>query len=207
MIERTFGLQARGTTVRVEALRRRYDLPHHGLHPGRQSRDPPQADMDLGAVFVATCLAAASARPHGRLANYPSRSRPGWASTPISPSPSCSGRHSWQDGPRRGVPVRRAVPRCRALRVREWLINAHPALAEARHRGRHRPVPGLIGLQSAGIVVAHPVTLVTLGNLTAARYVARRAPALRYRPRSMRAGAGRDPDRHPRHRFAGSPSA
>src|SRR5262249_59263295 len=37
------------------------DVTHHDIHHVRQSGDPEKAGMDVGAVFVATCLAAAAA--------------------------------------------------------------------------------------------------------------------------------------------------
>src|SRR5262249_8559633 len=54
--------------------RRARDLSHHGLHHVRQSGDPEKAGMDVGAVFVATYLAAAAGSIiMGLYANYPNR--------------------------------------------------------------------------------------------------------------------------------------
>ena len=47
-----------------------------------------KAGMDYGAVFVATCLAAAAGSAiMGLYANYPIALAPAWGSTPISPLP------------------------------------------------------------------------------------------------------------------------
>ena len=52
------------------------------------------------------------------------------------------------------------------LKVREWIINAIPhglKLAIAAGIGLFL---GIIGLKNAGIIVDHPVTLVTMGDLS-----------------------------------------
>ena len=49
-----------------------------------------KAGMDVGAVFVAACLAsAAGSIVMGLYANYPIALAPAWGSTPILPLPSC----------------------------------------------------------------------------------------------------------------------
>src|SRR5215831_13091085 len=67
-----FVLLAQGTSIATETPGRARDLSHHGLHHVRQSGDPEKAGMDVGAVFVATCLAAAAGSIiMGLYANYP----------------------------------------------------------------------------------------------------------------------------------------
>src|SRR5262245_25300941 len=61
-----------GAEHRDRTRRRARDLSHHGLQHVRQSGDPEKAGMDVGAVFVATCLAAAAGSIiMGLYANYP----------------------------------------------------------------------------------------------------------------------------------------
>ena len=49
-----------------------------------------EAGMDFGAVFVATCLAAAfGTLVMGLAADYPVALAPAWARTPSSPTPWC----------------------------------------------------------------------------------------------------------------------
>ncbi len=49
--------------------------------------------------------------------------------------------------------------------IREWVINAVPRSLKLSIAAGIGLFLAVIGLQSAGIIAAHPVTLVTLGNL------------------------------------------
>ena len=90
MLDRYFGLSQQGTDVRTEFiagvttfLTMVYIIFVNPIILGK-------AGMDQGAVFVATCVAAAvSTLVMALYANYPIALAPAWASTPSSPSPSC----------------------------------------------------------------------------------------------------------------------
>ena len=102
------------------------------------------AGMDTGAVFVATCLAAAiGCAIMGLYANYPIAQAPGMGLNAFF-TYGVGARHgpSVADGARRGLRLRRllhgavgaAGPRVGDQRL--------PALAQAGHVGRHRLLPG-----------------------------------------------------------------
>jgi Permease family len=89
-LDRTFGISAAGTSVPTEL---RAGLTTFLTMAYIMFVNPAileKAGMDHGAVFVATCLAAAlSTAIMGLYANYPIALAPGMGSTPISPSPWC----------------------------------------------------------------------------------------------------------------------
>ncbi len=125
------------------------------------------AGMDRGAVFVATCLAAAvGTLIMGLYANYPIALAPGmglnafFAFTVVG-----SMGLSWQ--------VALGAVFCSGvlflilsiLPVREWIINSIPRSQKMAISAGIGLFLGIIALQNAGIIVDHPATLVTLGNL------------------------------------------
>ena len=126
------------------------------------------AGMDTGAVFVATCLAAAvGSLLMGVLANYPIALAPGMGLNAFFTYGVVLGMgHGWQTA--LGAVFLSGVLFLilSLLPVREWLINSIPSgLKKAISAGI-----GLflffIGLQNAGLVVDHPQTLVTVGSLS-----------------------------------------
>jgi adenine/guanine/hypoxanthine permease len=84
-----FDLEANGTTVRTELIA---GLTTYLTMVYIAFVNPTilaATGMDKGAVFVATCLAAAfGSALMGLYANYPVALAPEWGSTPISPTPS-----------------------------------------------------------------------------------------------------------------------
>jgi len=126
------------------------------------------AGMDKGAVFVATCLAAAiSTLIMALYANYPIALAPGmglnafFAFTVV-----LAYKFTWQQA--------LAAVFCSGVlfllisifRIREYVINAIPHNIKMAVSAGIGLFLAIIGLQGAGIVVDHPATLVTLGNLT-----------------------------------------
>jgi hypothetical protein len=89
-LDRYFGLSAAGTSVPTEL---RAGLATFLTMAYIMFVNPAileKAGMDHGAVFVATCLAAAlSTAIRAFTPTTPSRSPLAWGSTPISPSPWC----------------------------------------------------------------------------------------------------------------------
>ena len=73
-----FGLTANGTNVRTEVIAGAHHVPDDGLHHLRQPAILANAGMDQGAVFVATCVAAAlGSAIMGLYANWPIAMAPG----------------------------------------------------------------------------------------------------------------------------------
>ena len=124
--------------------------------------------MDHGAVFVATCLAAAAGSIiMGLYANYPIALAPGMglnAYFAFTVVPELGG--NWQ--------LALALVFLSGLLffalslspLRAWLIDAIPMNLKLGIAAGIGLFLALIGLQNAGIVADDPVTLVTLGNLS-----------------------------------------
>jgi AGZA family xanthine/uracil permease-like MFS transporter len=127
-----------------------------------------KAGMDQGAVFVATCLAAAiSTAIMGLYANYPFALAPGmglnafFAFTLV-----LTWKYTWQQA--------LAAVFCSGIlfllisifKIREYVINAIPHNMKMAVAAGIGLFLAIIGLQAAGVVTDHPATLVTLGNLT-----------------------------------------
>ncbi|WP_293553826.1 NCS2 family permease [Parvibaculum sp.] len=127
------------------------------------------AGMDFGAVFVATCLAAAiSTAIMGLYANYP---------VALAPGMGLNAYFAFVAVPQFGGDWRTALG-CVFLSgvlflalslspLREWLINSIPRSQKSAIAAGIGFFLALIGLKNAGIVVADPATLVTLGKFSA----------------------------------------
>src|ERR1051325_1967343 len=166
-LDRYFGLKKNGTDVRTEFIA--------GLttfltmvyivfvNPAILSK----TGMDSGAVFVATCIAAAvSTLVMALYANYPIALAPGmginafFAFTVV-----LANKYSWQQA--------LAAVFCSGVlffllsifRIREYVINAIPKNLKLAISAGVGLFLGIIALEEAKIVVAHPATLVTLGDL------------------------------------------
>jgi len=128
-----------------------------------------QAGMDFGAVFVATCLAAAfGSAVMGVLANYPVALAPGMginAFFVFAVVPAAGG--SWQIA-LGCVLISGALFLVLSITpFREWLINAIPRDLKYGIAAGIGLFLAMIGLQAAGVVKDHPATLVSLGDLGA----------------------------------------
>ena len=123
--------------------------------------------MDFGAVFVATCLAAAvGSAAMGLLANYPVALAPGMginAFFVFTVVPAAGG--SWQIALGCVLVAGIAFLLLSITPFREWLINAIPRELKYGIAAGIGLFLAMIGLQSAGVVSDHPATLVTLGDL------------------------------------------
>ncbi len=126
------------------------------------------AGLDRDAVFVATCIAAAAGTLiMGLYANYPIALAPGmglnayFAFVVVG-----SMGYSWQVA--LGAVFFSGVLFLilSVLPVREWIINSIPRSQKMAISAGIGLFLGIIALKSAGIVVAHPATLVTVGDLT-----------------------------------------
>ncbi|WP_375057895.1 NCS2 family permease [Zobellella sp. DQSA1] len=126
------------------------------------------AGMDRGAVFVATCLAAAiGCFIMGLLANYPIALAPGMGLNAFfTYTVVLTEGYSWQTA--LGAVFFSGVifVLLSLFKVREWIINSIPGPLKIGIAAGIGLFLALIGLKNAGIIVDHPATLVTLGDVT-----------------------------------------
>jgi AGZA family xanthine/uracil permease-like MFS transporter len=126
-----------------------------------------QTGMDHGAVFVATCLAAAfGSMAMGLLANLPVALAPGMGLNAFFTYVIVLEQgHSWQTA--------LAAVFCSGVlflllsifKIREWIIQSIPFALKMGIAAGIGLFLALIALKTATIIVASPATLVTLGNL------------------------------------------
>lgn len=168
MLEKLFKLREMKTNVRTEViagittfLTMAYII---FVNPSVLAR----ADMDHGAVFVATCLAAAvGCFIMGLVANYPIALAPGMGLNAFfTYTVVGSMGYSWRIA--LGCVFLSGV--CFVLlslfRVREWVINNIPLSLRQGIGAGIGLFLGIIALKNAGVIVGHSETLVTLGDLT-----------------------------------------
>ncbi|MFI3247218.1 MAG: NCS2 family permease [Ferrimonas sp.] len=126
------------------------------------------AGMDSGAVFVATCLAAAiGCLMMGFIANYPMALAPGMGLNAFfTYTIVLEMGHQWQTALAAVFCSGVLFMVLSLLKVREWLMNAIPKSLRVGIAGGIGLFLALIGLQNAGIIVGNPATLVGLGNIT-----------------------------------------
>jgi AGZA family xanthine/uracil permease-like MFS transporter len=168
VLERYFGLSQQGTDVRTEFvagvttfLTMVYIVFVNPIILGK-------AGMDPGAVFVATCVAAAvSTLVMGLYANYPIALAPGmginafFAFTVV-----LTYKYTWQQA--------LAAVFCSGVlfflisvfRIRQFVIDSIPQNLKLAVSAGVGLFLGIIALEEAKVVVAHPATLVTLGDMT-----------------------------------------
>ncbi|WDE07369.1 NCS2 family permease [Thalassomonas viridans] len=168
MLEKLFQLQGHQTSVKQEViagfttfLTMAYII---FINPAMLA----DAGMDQGAVFVATCLAAAiGCFIMGFLANYPIALAPGMGLNAFfTYTVVLEMGYSWQVA-LGGVFISGLVFVFLSLvNIREWIVNSIP------HSLRFGIAAGIglflafIALKNAGIVVDSPATFVTLGSVT-----------------------------------------
>jgi AGZA family xanthine/uracil permease-like MFS transporter len=124
-----------------------------------------EAGMDFGAVFVATCIAAAfGSIVMGLLANYPIAQAPGMGQNAFFTFGVVLGMgHSWQTA--LGAVFVSGV-------IREWLVNSIPRNLKLGMAAGIGLFLGFIALRNAGIVVGHSATLVGLGDIVSFEAIA-----------------------------------
>jgi adenine/guanine/hypoxanthine permease len=126
--------------------------------------------MDFGAVFVATCLAAAiGTLIMGLWARYPIAQAPGMGLNAFFAFTVVLGMGvPWQTALAGDVRLGRAVLRARRDRCAGGDHQRDPAAAQARGRRRHRPVHRVHRARTPGSSSRpYEATFVTLGDLTA----------------------------------------
>src|SRR3989442_2890519 len=125
------------------------------------------AGMDKGAVFVATCIAAAvSTLVMALYANYPIALAPGMGLNAFFAFTVVLGhKYTWQQA-LAGVFCSGVLFFLISIfNIREYIINSIPKNLKLAISAGVGLFLGIIALEEAKIVVDHPVTLVTLGDL------------------------------------------
>jgi AGZA family xanthine/uracil permease-like MFS transporter len=166
-LERYFGLAAQGTNVRTEIVAGVTTFLTMVYIVFVNPNILGQAGMDKGAVFVATCIAAAASTfVMGLYANYPIALAPGmglnafFAFTVV-----LTYKFTWQQG--------LAAVFCSGVlfflisvfRIRQYVIESIPHNLKLAVSAGVGLFLAIIALEEAKVVVAHPATLVTLGDL------------------------------------------
>ena len=128
-----------------------------------------KAGLDFGAVFVATCVAAAlGSGIMGLYANYPIALAPGMGLNAFFTYSVVLGMgHTWQVALGAVFISGVLFVGLSLLPVREWIINSIPHTLKLAIAAGVGLFLALIALQNANIVVDNPATLVALGNLKA----------------------------------------
>ena len=169
MLERLFQLKAHNTNVRTEILAGVTTFLAMAYILFVNPSILGETGMDKGAVFVATCLAAAiGSTIMGLIANYPIALAPGMGLNAFfTYTVVLHMGHTWQVA--LGAVFISAV--CFFLlsifRIREWIINSIPLPLRSAIAAGIGLFLALIALHNAGIVVSNPATMVGLGDLKA----------------------------------------
>ena len=168
VLDRYFGLAENGTDLRTEIIAGFTTFLTMAYIVFVNPQILGTTGMDKGAVFVATCVAsAASTLVMGLYANYPIALAPGMGLNAFFAFTVVVGyKYSWQQA--------LAAVFCSGViflvisvfRIREYVINAIPHNLKLAVSAGVGLFLGIIALETSGIVVAHPATLVTLGDLT-----------------------------------------
>ncbi|MBI3451388.1 MAG: NCS2 family permease [Rhodospirillales bacterium] len=169
MLDRYFQLSAHNTNVRTEVvagvttfLTMAYIMFVNPLILG-------DAGMDRGAVFVVTCLASAIGTLIMALyANYPLALAPGMGLNAYFTYGVVLGMgHKWQVALGAVFISGVLFLILSVTPVRKWIVNAIPQSQKMAISAGIGLFLGIIALKNAGIIVAHPATFVTLGDLKA----------------------------------------
>ena len=199
MLERTFELEKHATNVRTELLAGLTTFMTMAYIIFVNPAILADAGMDKGAVFVATCLAAAFGSAFmGLYANYPVALAPGMGLNAYFTYGVVKGMgHAWETA-LGAVFLSGVLFLIVSLTpIREWVINSIPQEPQAVDRRRHRPVPRHHRPAERRHRQGAPGDAGHAGRPEVADRGAGRARVhpdgrARYPP-----GAGRDPDRHP----------
>ncbi|GIK96087.1 MAG: transporter [Alphaproteobacteria bacterium] len=168
ILARYFQVAERGSTVRTEILAGCTTFLTMAYIVFVNPAILADAGMDHGAVFVATCIASAIATAIMALyANYPLALAPGMGLNAYFAYGVVLGLgYTWQVA--LGAVFLSGVIFLilSVLPIREYIINSIPRSLKMAISAGIGLFLGIIALKNAGIVVDHPATLVTLGDLT-----------------------------------------
>jgi AGZA family xanthine/uracil permease-like MFS transporter len=166
MFERIFGLERRGTNPRREAVAGLTTFLTMAYIMFVNPQILSAAGMDQGAVFVATCLAAAfSSFLMGVYANLPIALAPGMglnAYFAFTVVPAFGG--DWRLGLGAVFLSGIAMLAISVSPARAWFVNAIPRSLKLAIASGIGFFLALIGFENAGIVITDPATLVSAGD-------------------------------------------
>lgn len=168
MFEKLFKLKENGTNVRTEVLAGVTTFLTMAYIIFVNPTMLANTGMDKGAVFVATCLAAMiGCFVMGFIANYPVAQAPGMGLNAFFTYSVVLGMgYTWQVALAAVFLSGLCFIALSLLKVREWIINAIPHSLRIGISAGIGLFLAFIALQSSGIVVDNPATLVSAGNLT-----------------------------------------
>ncbi|KAF1054297.1 MAG: Adenine permease AdeP [Stenotrophomonas maltophilia] len=168
MLEKLFQLKAHNTNVRTEILAGITTFLTMAYILFVNPSILGETGMDKGAIFVATCLAAAiGSAIMGLIANYPIALAPGMGLNAFfTYTVVLHMGHTWQVA--LGAVFLSACMFfvISIFRIREWIINSIPLALRSAIAAGIGLFLALIALKEAGVVVANPATLVGMGDLT-----------------------------------------
>jgi AGZA family xanthine/uracil permease-like MFS transporter len=169
MLDRFFELADSGTDIRRELLAGLTTFLTMAYIVVVNPSILSETGMDWGAVFVATCLAAAlGSLIMGLYANYPFGLAPGMGLNAYFTYGVVLGMGiAWQTALGAVFVSGILFLIISVLPIREWLINAIPLSLKMAISAGIGFFLAIIALQNAGVVVNSDATLVTLGDLTA----------------------------------------
>ncbi len=167
MLDSYFKLSELGTTVRTEIVAGATTFLTMAYIIFVNPEILSHAGMDHGASFVATCVAAAiGSAIMGLYANYPIAQAPGMGlNAYFAFVIVATFGYSWQTALTVVFLSGVLFLILSILPVREWVMNAIPRSLKLAIGAGIGLFLAFIALQNAGVVVAHPVTLVTVGDL------------------------------------------
>ncbi|XBG33300.1 NCS2 family permease [Pseudomonas sp. 13.2] len=166
MLERLFQLRAHNTNVRTEILAGVTTFLAMAYILFVNPSILGETGMDKGAIFVATCLAAAiGSATMGLIANYPIAAPGMGLNAFFTYTVVLHMGHTWQVA--LGAVFLSAVMffLLSIFRIREWIVNSIPLPLRSAIAAGIGLFLALIALHNAGIVVDNPATLVGMGDL------------------------------------------
>lgn len=167
MLEKLFQLKAHNTNVRTEILAGLTTFLTMAYILFVNPSILGETGMDKGAIFVATCLAAAiGSAVMGLIANYPIALAPGMGLNAFfTYTVVLHMGHTWQVA--LGAVFLSACMFfvISIFRIREWIINSIPLALRSAIAAGIGLFLALIALKESGIVVANQATLVGMGDL------------------------------------------
>src|SRR5499427_9906579 len=167
LLERVFGLAKAGTDPRTELVAGLTTFLTMVYIVFVNPQILGNTGMDKGAVFVATCIAAAvSTLVMALYANYPIALAPGMGLNAFFAFTVVLGhKYTWQQA-LAGVFCSGVLFFLISIfNIREYIINSIPKNLKLAISAGVGLFLGIIALEEAKIVVANPATLVTLGDL------------------------------------------
>jgi AGZA family xanthine/uracil permease-like MFS transporter len=168
LLDRRFGLTEQKTDVRTEAIAGATTFLTMVYIAFVNPAILSETGMDQGAVFVATCIAAMiGTLIMGLYANYPIALAPGMGlNAYFAYTVVLTLGYPWETALGAVFISGVLFIALSLLRVRQYVINSVPRNLKLAISAGIGLFLGTVGLQNAGIVVAHPTTLVSLGDMS-----------------------------------------